>query len=231
MNAANDGSFESYALEHADARDDEILRAALAGSHGAFAQLHSIYSRRLYRTIIAITKDSQDAEDALQETFLRAYLALHTFEGRSNVYSWLTRIAINSALLILRRRRARPEILFDPCFDARTQAIFVHLKDPAPNPEEAYDQRQRRLILFSAIRNLSPRLRRPLQMQMRRESSITEISKALRISEAAVKTRLHRARLKLSIPWRECECWSPNNSNAYQCSALTRKDANYDPPD
>jgi RNA polymerase sigma-70 factor, ECF subfamily len=229
MNAAHDGSFVSYPFEHADTRDDEILREALAGSHGAFAQLHTTYSRRLYRTIIAMTKDSQDAEDALQETFLRAYLALPTFEGRSNVYSWLTRIAINSALTVLRRRRARPEILFDPDPDARTEAVFVHLKDPSPNPEEVYDQRQRRLILFRAIRNLSPRLRRPLQMQMRRESSITEISKTLRISEAAAKTRLHRARLKLSIPCRECECWNPNSSNAVL--GTIKKGRNYAPPD
>lgn len=204
MNTAHDASFESYALEHADARDDELLEQALAGSHLAFAKLHTIYSRRLYRTIISITRDSQDAEDALQETFLSAYSALHAFEGRSNVYSWLTRIAINSALQILRRRRAHPEILFDPQPDPLTEAVFVQLEDSAPNPEQAYDQHQRRIILFRAIRKLSPHLRRPLQMQMRRESSIKEISKVLRISEAAAKTRLHRARLKLSGDCREC---------------------------
>jgi RNA polymerase sigma-70 factor, ECF subfamily len=201
------------ALGQAEARDDESAVASLTGSHSAFTDLYAAYSRRLYQTIVAITRDSQDAEDALQETFLRAYLGLHTFEGRSNVYSWLTRIAINSALLILRRRRARPEILFDPCFDVRTQAIFVNLKDSAPNPEELYEQRQRQRILFRSIRNLSPRLRRPLQMQMRRESSIAEISKALRISEAAVKTRLHRARTKLSISCPEGEWSSPSSSN------------------
>jgi RNA polymerase sigma-70 factor (ECF subfamily) len=197
----------------ADARDDEIPVDILTGSRSAFTDLYAAYSRRLYQTIVAITKDSQDAEDALQETFLRAYLALHTFEGRSNVYSWLTRIAVNSALLILRKRRARPEILFDPCCDMRTQAIFVNLKDSAPNPEELCEQRQRQTILFRSIRNLSPRLRRPLQMQMRRESSIAEISKALRISEVAVKTRLHRARTKLSISCPGGEWSSPSSSN------------------
>ena len=201
------------AVGPAEARDGEIPVDALASSHIAFTDLYAVYSRRLYQTIFAITKDSQDAEDALQETFLSAYLALHTFEGRANVYSWLTRIAINSALLILRRRRARPEILFDPCFDARTQTMFVNLKDSAPNPEELYAQRQRRTVLFRSIRSLSPRLRRPLQMQMRRESSVTEISKALRISEAAVKTRLHRARVKLSISCPEHEWSSPGSSN------------------
>jgi len=200
-------------LGQTEGRDDESAVDTLTGSHSAFTDFYAAYSRRLYQTIVAITRDSQDAEDALQETFLRAYLGLHTFEGRSNVYSWLTRIAINSALLILRRRRARPEILFDPCSDVRTQGIFVNLKDSAPNPEELYEQRQRQTILFRSIRNLSPRLRRPLQMQMRRESSIAEISKALRISEAAVKTRLHRARTKLSISCPEGEWSSPSSSN------------------
>src|SRR6185437_10118449 len=116
-------------------------------------------------------------------------------------------------LLILRRRRSRPEILFDPGFDARTEEIFLHLKNPAPNPEEAYGQHQRRIILFRAIRKLSPRLRTPLQMQMRRESSITEISRTLRISETAAKTRLHRARLKISISCRGSECWNSSSSN------------------
>lgn len=224
MIAMHDADVESaHAFEQGDARDDELLAEALRGSHPAFAKLHTIYSRRLYRTIAAITKDPHDAEDALQETFLRAHLALHTFEGRSNVYSWLTRIAINSALMILRRRRARPEILFDPQPDTTSEAVFVDLKDSAPNPEEAYCQRQRRIVLFRAIRNLSPHLRRPLQMKMKRESSIKEISRALNISEAAAKTRLHRARLKLSTSCRDFEGWIPNSSTGHQRSSLLKK--------
>jgi RNA polymerase sigma-70 factor (ECF subfamily) len=232
MNGAQEVSFENtYALEKANSRDDETLADALTGSHTAFASLYGVYSRRLYRTIIAITKDTQDAEDALQETFLRAHLALHTFEGRSNVYSWLTRIAINSALMTLRRRRVRPEILFDPQPDPRSEPVFVELKDPAPNPEEAYEFRQRRIFLYRAIRKLSPYLKRPLQMQMRSESSINEISKALGISVAATKTRLHRARLALSVTRCGFDCWRPNSSNAQKRSAPSRKDVNYDPAD
>ena len=180
------------------ALDDEIVSGLQAGSPRAFAELHAIYSRRLYNTIIAITKSPEDAEDALQETFLRVHLAIHTFEGRSTIYSWLTRIAINSALMILRKRRARPEILFDPQPDAQAEAFCGEIKDSAPNPEQIYALRQRGARLLRAIQNLGPRLREPLHMLMAKDSSLKEIGRTLNISEAAVKSRLHRARQRLS---------------------------------
>lgn len=89
-------------------RDEQLVSAAKAGSDDAFAQLQHLYAPRLYSTIIRITKNHEDAEDVLQDTFLRVHLALCNFEGRSSFYSWVTRIAINSALMALRKRRARP---------------------------------------------------------------------------------------------------------------------------
>ncbi|HEY5253197.1 MAG TPA: sigma factor, partial [Acidobacteriaceae bacterium] len=80
-------------------RDEQLVSAAKAGSDEAFAELQNLYAQRLYSTIIRITKNHEDAEDALQDTFLRVYLALCSFEGRSSFYSWVTRIAINSALM------------------------------------------------------------------------------------------------------------------------------------
>jgi RNA polymerase sigma-70 factor, ECF subfamily len=180
------------------ARDNEIVLAAQAGSPGAFTDLHAIYSKRLYKTIFAITKNPEDAEDALQETFLRIYLAIHTFEGRSTVYSWLTRIAINSALMILRKRRARPEILFDPQPDPLSQTLMFEVKDSAPNPEQICELRQRRVKILSAIRDLGPGLREPIRMRTAKEASVAEIGRALNISKAAVKARLYRARVRIS---------------------------------
>jgi RNA polymerase sigma-70 factor, ECF subfamily len=180
------------------AKLSDIVSAAKAGSHVAFAELHAMYSRRLYKTIVCITKHPEDAEDALQETFLRAHLALHTFEGRSNIYSWLTRIAINTALMVLRRRRNRPETLFDFQSDVGDETTYFAVKESAPNPEEICDRRQRRFKVLRAIRSLHPGLQEPIQMQMTQGSSIREISQALDISETAVKTRLYRARLRLS---------------------------------
>jgi RNA polymerase sigma-70 factor (ECF subfamily) len=185
-------------------RDKEKVSAARIGSSVAFTEFYALYSRRLYKTIISITKHSEDAEDALQETFLRAYLAFHTFEGRSSVYSWLTRIAINSALIILRKRRARLEAPFgaqQP--DAQTESFSFEIRDSAPTPELVYDLHRRRVTLIRAIRDLDARLRNPIEMQITRESSMKEIGQVLKISEAAVKARLHRARLRLSVVCRE----------------------------
>ena len=141
----NGAALLDHTVERVIAPVDAIVLAAQEGSPAAFAELHSIYSVRLYKTILAITRNPHDAEEALQETFLRAYLAIKTFEGKSKVYSWLTRIAINSALMILRTRRARPEVLFDPQPDDRYETIFFEPRDPAPNPEQAYDLCQRQI--------------------------------------------------------------------------------------
>jgi len=184
--------------ELASRREAQLVTAVQAGAPEAFAQLYAIYSPRLYRTITAITKNPEDAQDALQETFLRAHLRVHAFEGRSSIYSWLSRIAINRALMILRKRRTRPEVLFDPQPDHRCETIFFEVKDSAPNPEEAYDLRQRQTKTLRAIRRLDPKLQAALRMQMMHEWSVKEISQALNISVAAAKSRLYRARQQLS---------------------------------
>jgi RNA polymerase sigma-70 factor (ECF subfamily) len=152
---------------------------------------------------MSITRNPADADDVLQETFLRVYLALHTFEGRSSFYSWLTRIAINTALMTLRKRRTHPEILFDPQPDAQAERLCFEVQDSAPTPDQVYDLRHRRVTLIRAIRNLDARLRRPIQMRMVTGNSMKEIGRALHISVAAVKTRLHRARRQLSDACRE----------------------------
>ena len=173
MNGANHATpLNMQAKERAVTQDKEKVSAAQTGSPAAFAEFYALYSRRLYRTILSITKHSEDAEDALQETFLRAYLAFHTFEGRSNIYSWLTRIAINSALLILRKRGTRREVLFDPQPDAQGETFCFEIRDWAPTPELVYDLRLRRVTLIRAIRNLDAGLRIPIQMQISRESSM-----------------------------------------------------------
>lgn len=199
----HDALLNANSTERAIAQDAEIVTAAQAGSPAAFSDLHAIYSRRLYKTIIAITRSHEDAEDALQETFLRAYLAFDNFEGRSTVYSWLTRIAINSALIMLRKRRTRPEILFDPQSSTLGETFYFAIKDSAPNPEQTCDMRQRRVKLRSAVRNLHPCLRVPIRMQMAKGHSLKEIGRALNISEGAVKVRLHRARLRIAAACRE----------------------------
>lgn len=189
---------ESHAKGLLTVTRDSVVSAAQKGLPATFPELYAIYSRRLYRIIVAITRNPADAEDALQDTFLRAYLGLDRFEGRSSVSSWLSQIAINSALMILRKRRARHEALFDPQPDAQVGNLCFQVKDSAPDPEEHFELQQRQLWVLRAIRRLSPELQGPLRMQMIHGWSMREISRALNISLAAVKARLHRARLRLS---------------------------------
>ncbi len=177
---------------------EQLVSAAQSGSSEAFEEIQRIYSRRLYSTILSITRVPEDAEDALQDTFLRAFAALPEFEGRSTVYSWLTRIATNCALMILRKRRVRCEVSIDPPNDPADSRTHFEIADTAPNPEQIYDQLQRQARLAHAISNLEPILRTPIQIQMARGWTVKQIGRALAVSDAAVKTRLHRARQRLS---------------------------------
>ena len=188
----------SHKVERVFAPLDDIVAAAQEGSPAAFEELYSIHYRRLYKTILLITRNPHDAEEALQDTFLRAYLAIKAFEGKSKFSTWLTRIAINSALMVLRKQRIRPEVLFAPGLDDRCEAIVFEVMDSSPNPEELCALRQYQLKMLRAIRCLSPNLQAPIRMQIMHGWSMREISQALNISEAAVKSRLCRARQQLS---------------------------------
>jgi RNA polymerase sigma-70 factor (ECF subfamily) len=200
MNETDEEVTTEIACLHENAlRSEHLVSAAQAGSSTAFGELRDIYSPRVYRQLLTITKNREDAEDALQDAFLRAYLALHAFEGRSTFYSWLTRIAINSALMILRKRRTRPEISFDHPNDEDT-SVF-QLRDAAPGPEQICAHRQRCARLLRSIGKLQPRLRQVIELQINQSYSIREIAQTLDISEAAVKSRLLRARVRLTATY------------------------------
>ena len=184
--------------EDAASRDLELVAATKAGSNAAFEELQSRYSRRLYERIQFITRNHEDAEDALQETFLRAYLALDSFEGRSQFASWVTRIAINSALMVLRRRRSRPEVPFEPLPDSGEPFQTVDVRDTALNPEQHYDLRQRSYGVLRAIGKLGVNLRTPMTTWIEQECSMKELARTLGLSLPAVKSRLCRARQQLT---------------------------------
>ena len=179
-------------------RDAQLVSEAKAGSRDAFAELQNLYARRLYNTVLRITKNHEDAEDALQDTFLRAYLALDSFEGRSQFASWLTRIAINSALMVLRRRRTRAELSFEPLLESGEPVPTIDLRETSLNPEQLYDLRQRSHCALRAIGNLNNNLRTPMTTWIERDCSMKEVAQTLDLSLAAVKSRLHRARKQLT---------------------------------
>jgi RNA polymerase sigma-70 factor, ECF subfamily len=176
------------------AHDEDLLLAARAGSHAAFADLQRMYAPRLYKRILSITRNREDAEDALQDTFLHAYRGLPSFEARSQFSTWLTRIAINSALLMIRRRRTRPEIPLEFQSNRDDHFTIFDVQDSALDPEQLCDQKQRSQAILRSIKRLDPKLRTPIRIWMSREHSMKEIAESLGVSLAAVKARLHRAR-------------------------------------
>ena len=182
-----------------EARALKIVAAAQAGSTAAFDELQRLYSPRLFKTILRITKNWEDAEDVLQDTFLRAYVAIRHFEARSSVYCWLTRIAINSALMQLRRRRVRPEAILWSSFEPEDSYAQLEIKDTGPNPEQMCELRERSKDLLHAVQKLEPKFREPIEFQLVGEFSMKEIARTLNISVSAVKSRLYRARARLAV--------------------------------
>jgi RNA polymerase sigma-70 factor (ECF subfamily) len=176
---------------------DPLLRVRLR-SNADFEEFHKLYSKRLYKRILSITRNHEDAEDALQDTFIRAFTAFDSFEGRSHVSTWLTRIAINTALTVIRRRRRGcAEFSLTPPSIPGAGLQVCDVRDPAPTPEEIYDVHQRSDKMYRAIERLDPTLRNAIEIQITQECSTEEIAYALNVSVSAVKTRLHRARKTL----------------------------------
>lgn len=180
--------------------DQHLVLAARSGCRASFNELWDLHSRRVYRTTLSITKNAQDAEDAMQDAFLRAFLALESFEGRASFCTWLTRIAINSALGMLRQRHRHPEISLDSTFREVAQTAPEKLRDSSPNPEQIFEQEQRRAKLMKAIHKLPAKLRGTVQSRIAGDCSVKEIAYQLNISQAAAKSRLYRARTRLGLP-------------------------------
>src|ERR1700678_3023196 len=173
-----------------------LVAAAKDGDHQAYAELCRRHSPQIFRTVFRITGNKADAEDTLQEALLKAYIQIRGFEGRSAFSSWLTRIAINSALMLSRKKRSRPVYSFESGSDVDD----FNLPEPVEtsrSPEESCIQNALENELAQAIRYLPPNLRVVMQIRYREDASVAEIAKMLGISEPAVKSRLLRARSKL----------------------------------
>jgi len=177
--------------------ESQLVAAAKRGHQAAFGELYSRHSQKIFRITLRVTRNREDAEDALQESFLNALVHLESFDGRSSFCTWLTRIAINAALMKLRKNRARPEIPMDGPADAGGDFAPYESVDPQPDPEEHFAERQRQWIVAGAVRNLRPPLRQIVEIRPLQESSIKETAQTLHISIAAAKSRLHHARVAL----------------------------------
>ena len=179
-----------------DICDMYLVSAAKSGDHQAYAELCRRHSNQILRTVLRITRNIADAEDTLQAALLKAYIHIGGFEGRSAFSSWLTRIAVNSALMLLRKKRSQPVY----SFESGPEADDFKLPEPmetSRNPEESCIQNALENELAQAIRYLSPNLRVVIQIRYGEDASVAQIAKMLGISKTAVKSRLLRARLQI----------------------------------
>ncbi len=174
------------------------IEALRAGDSQEFARFVETYSPPLYRLALKMLGNVQDAEDVLQNTFLKALQHLDEFEERSSLSTWLYRIAVNEALMLLRRQK--PETSVSDLLDEDEEEEIEmprQFVDWCCLPEEELLSAEGRRYLEQAIQRLPPKLRAVFLLRDIEGLSIQETSKALNLSEAAVKTRLLRARLNL----------------------------------
>ena len=173
-----------------------LVAAAQAGDQKAFEELVNRYEKKIFRLTMNVTRNKEDAEDAMQDAFMKAYSHLNTFEGGSRFYTWLVRIAANEALMRLRKRRANQFSLDEP-IEGDDEIIPRDIEDWGPSPEQRYAQSEMHEILNTVIDQLSPEFRVVFVLRDVEGLSTEETASTLGISVAAVKSRLLRARLRL----------------------------------
>lgn len=174
-----------------------LVAQARDGNKTAFGELVKRYQRKIFRLASHITQNSEDAEDVLQETFLKAYMHLGGFEGNSKFYTWLVRIAVNESLMKLRKRKPERFVSLDEPIDTGEDQVVREIAVWDETPEQKYSQAELRQILDSAIDELAPIYRTVFLLRDVEDLSTEETAQALDLSIPAVKSRLLRARLQL----------------------------------
>jgi RNA polymerase sigma-70 factor (ECF subfamily) len=173
-----------------------LVAAAKAGDRAAFEELVNRYERKIFRLTMNVTGNREDAEDAMQDAFLKSYTHLQSFQGDSRFYTWLVRIAANEALMRLRKRRPNQFSLDEP-IEGKDDVMPREIEDWGPSPEQRYAQTEMQEILNEVIEKLEPNFRTVFVLRDVEELSTEETAQALGISVPAVKSRLLRARLSL----------------------------------
>jgi RNA polymerase sigma factor (sigma-70 family) len=177
--------------------DERLVTAAKIGHKGAFDDLYQRHAEKMLRITYRITRNRQDAEDAVQECFLNAFIHLKNFDGRSRFSTWLTRIAMNAALMKLRKNHASREVPTGVSVETSELCSERQVSDFSPNPEEICTTNEREATLRDAIAKLRPSLRKALEIHTLQERSLEETATVLGISVAAVKARVFHARATL----------------------------------
>jgi RNA polymerase sigma-70 factor (ECF subfamily) len=177
--------------------EQALVARARAGDTDAFTVLVDRYERKIFRLAKHITQNDEDAEDVLQEAFMKAYSNLDSFQGQSKFYTWLVRIAVNEALMKLRKRKSDRTVSLDEPHETEEDTVTREIAVWEDDPEKKYSRDEMREILDKAVDSLKPGFRTVFVLRDIEELSTEETADALGISVPAVKSRLLRARLQL----------------------------------
>jgi RNA polymerase sigma-70 factor (ECF subfamily) len=173
--------------------DEQLVRKAQQDDENAFGELVHRYESKVYSLALKMLRNPEDAEDVLQDTFLRAYRGIKSFQGNSTFSTWIYRITANSALMRLRRKHL-PTVSIE---DADERESPINIADWAPGPVEQLLSQETQRAMSEAVESLPPEFRQVFVLRDIEELSNSEVAEILDLSVAAVKSRLHRARLKV----------------------------------
>src|SRR6266404_1047213 len=177
--------------------DATLVAGAKTGDARAFELLVKRHEGKIFSLAQRMTRNREDAEDVVQQSFQKAFIHLKKFEGESLFSTWLTRITINEALMLLRRRRGTHEV---PIGESNTEdetALPLDIPDVGPNPEDSCLQREQERILSAAVHELTPRTRKAIELRELGELSTGETAQVMGLSVGAVKARVFHGRRKL----------------------------------
>lgn len=182
---------------HSQADEADLLQALKSGDQAAYATLIERHSGTIYNLALRLMGNREDAEEVLQETFLSAFRAVNRFEGRSQLSTWLYRIAYNAALMRLRRRQLRTTSIDEPLQNEEGDSLPRQLVDWTALPDDLLLVSELRSVLDAAVATLSETLRSVFVLRDIEGLSTAETADVLGLTETNVKVRLHRARLAL----------------------------------
>jgi len=182
---------------HTGTDDSALVAQTREGDTRAFSELVKRYESKVFRLAHHVTQNREDAEDVLQETFLKAYEHLDQFRGDSKFYTWIVRIAVNQALMKLRRRKSDNAVSIDETIDTGEDNLVREIAAWDENAEQRYSREEIGEILNSAVQSLEPLYRSVFVLRDIEDLSTEETAEALDLSVPAVKSRLLRARLQL----------------------------------
>jgi RNA polymerase sigma-70 factor (ECF subfamily) len=177
--------------------EEQLVAAAKTGRRAPFGELCERHVNKVFHVIHRIMRNREDAEDALQDCLLNAFVHVKDFDGRSRFATWLARIAINAALMKFRKNRGAREVPIDEPNPSSEPVAQREFRYDALDPEESCSLRERKRIVKSAISELRPRARNVVELIHLQEHSIRETAQILGISTGAVKTRMFHAKIAL----------------------------------